>query len=303
MNRKTLIVLLGPTGVGKTDLSIQLAEHFACSIISSDSRQIFKELKIGTAPPDKSQLSRVKHYFIGSKSIEESYNAGQYEQDVIRLLDELFKQQNIVLLVGGSMMYIDAVCKGLDDIPSVSAAIRKQVQDLYEQEGLEGVCKKLLELDPNHYLQVDLKNKQRVMHAVEVSLMLGTPYSDALKGESKKRAFEIIKIGVNLPREALYKRIDSRVDMMIVNGLLEEARTLHPFKQYNALNTVGYKELFDYFEDKCSLEFAIQMIKQNSRRYAKRQLTWFNADKDIQWFTANQYDDILEYLKEKGCSN
>ena len=299
MNQKTLIVLVGPTGVGKTDLSLRLAEYFKCPIISSDSRQIYKELKIGTAPPDKAQLARVKHYFIATKSITDSYNAGQYELDVIELLGELFKQQNVVMLVGGSMMYIDAVCKGLDDIPSISPEIRNQVIELYNKDGLEGVQKRLLVLDPKHYQKIDLNNKQRVMHALEVCLTIGKPYSDILKAEDKKRAFDIVKIGVNLPREVLYKRINSRVDTMIVDGLIEEAKALHPFKHYNSLNTVGYKELFDYFDDKCSLDFAIQMIKQNSRRYAKRQLTWFNADKEIAWFSTNQIDEIIDYAKSK----
>lgn len=299
MNSKTLIVVVGPTGVGKTDLSIQLAQFFACPIISADSRQIYKELKIGTAPPDAAQLQKVPHYFIGTKSIVEPYSAGQYELDVIDLLDELFKQHSVVLLVGGSMMYIDAVCNGLDNIPTVSAQVRKEVIDLYEKGGLEAVQQKLKQLDPLHYQKVDLKNKQRVMHAVEVSLMLGSPYSQLLKTATKKRTFYSLKIGVNLPRELLYNRINLRVDAMIENGLIEEAKALHPFKHYNSLNTVGYKELFNYFDEKCSLEFAIQMIKQNSRRYAKRQLTWFNADKEIEWFNPNQFEELIDYIKKE----
>ncbi len=299
MNQKTLIVLTGPTGVGKTDCSIRLAEHFSCPIISSDSRQIYKELKIGTAPPDRTQLKRVKHYCIATKSIAESYNAGQYEHDVIALLDELFKEHDVVLLVGGSMMYIDAVCKGLDDIPAITPIVRASVKKLYEKEGLEGVSKRLCDLDPKHYQNVDLKNKQRVMHAVEVCLTLGSPYSDILTAKNKKRAFDIIKIGVNLPREILYERINARVDVMVKDGLVEEARSLHPFKDYNSLNTVGYKELFEYFEGKYTLDFALQMIKQNSRRYAKRQLTWFNADKDMEWFAPKQYDEIIDSIKRK----
>lgn len=299
MNSKTLIVVVGPTGVGKTELSIQLAQYFDCPIISADSRQIYKELKIGTAPPDAAQLQKVPHYFIGAKSIVEPYSAGQYELDVIDLLDELFKQHSVVLLVGGSMMYIDAVCNGLDNIPTVSAQVRKEVIDLYEKGGLEAVQQKLKQLDPQHYQKVDLKNKQRVMHAVEVSLMLGSPYSQLLKTATKKRTFYSLKIGVNLPRELLYNRINLRVDAMIENGLIEEAKALHPFKHYNSLNTVGYKELFNYFDEKCSLEFAIQMIKQNSRRYAKRQLTWFNADKEIEWFNPNQFEELIDYIKKE----
>ncbi len=299
MKKNTLIVLVGPTGVGKTDVSIQLARHFACPIVSADSRQMYRELSIGTAPPSTSQLAQVPHYFIANKSITEPYSAGQYELDVVSLLDELFKQHNVILLVGGSMMYIDAVCKGLDDVPTIAAEVRNRVLLEYEQRGLSGLCETLKELDPKHYQRVDVKNKQRVMHALEVCYALGRPYSDILTERKKQRPFNILKIGVNLPREVLYQRINTRVDQMLEMGLQEEVKGLYAFKDLNALNTVGYKEWFPYFEGNRSFETVAQLIKQNSRRYAKRQLTWFNADKEIAWFLPGQYEEINCYLKEK----
>jgi tRNA dimethylallyltransferase len=296
---KTLIVLVGPTGVGKTDVSLEIAEALNCPIISSDSRQMYREMKIGTALPDETQLSKVKHYFIATKSIHDSYNAGQYELDVLDLLDELFKEQDVVMLVGGSMMYIDAVCEGLDDIPTVSEEVRQQVVDLCEKEGLGAVRELLQKLDPVQYERVDLNNKQRVMHAVEVCLMLNRPYSEILTSSSKHRNFDILKIGVNLPREELYARINLRVDKMMQEGLLSEVRSLYPYKKLNALNTVGYKEIFNYLDGIWSYDYAVQMIKQNSRRYAKRQLTWFNRDTKITWFQPGQLNEMLAFLEEK----
>jgi len=299
VKRNRLIVLLGPTGVGKTELSLQLAETFNSSIISSDSRQIFKELKIGTAAPTQEQLDRVKHYFIGTKSITDYYSAGQYEVDVLQVLNELFTENSTQFLVGGSMLYIDAVCEGLDDLPTISTEVRTQVLSIWNESGIDGLRRKLQKLDPAYYQTIDINNKQRVMHAIEISLSTEKPYSELLKHEKKERPFDIIKIGLNLPREELYQRINQRVDIMIQDGLIQEAEALYPHKHLNALNTVGYKELFQYMDGNHSLDFAINMIKQNSRRYAKRQLTWFNADKEIQWFNPKQYVEISATLEKR----
>jgi len=299
VKRNRLIVLLGPTGVGKTELSLQLAETFNSSIISSDSRQIFKELKIGTAAPTQEQLDRVKHYFIGTKSITDYYSAGQYEVDVLQVLNELFTENSTQFLVGGSMLYIDAVCEGLDDLPTISTEVRTQVLSIWNESGIDGLRRKLQKLDHAYYQTIDINNKQRVMHAIEISLSTEKPYSELLKHEKKERPFDIIKIGLNLPREELYQRINQRVDIMIQDGLIQEAEALYPHKHLNALNTVGYKELFQYMDGNHSLDFAINMIKQNSRRYAKRQLTWFNADKEIQWFNPKQYVEISATLEKR----
>ncbi len=297
MKKTTLIVLLGPTGVGKTDLSSQLAQTFNCPIISCDSRQLYKELKIGTASPTDDQLQKIKHYFIGTKSITEKYSAGQFELDVLELLPQLFEKNPVQLMVGGSTLYINAVCNGLDDIPPVSEDIRSKVLKIYEDYGLEGLQKTLQKLDPTHYKTVDLNNKQRVAHAIEVSLSIGKPYSSMLQHKKRERPFEIIKIGLNLPREILYDRINQRVDLMIQNGLVEEATNLYPYRSLNALNTVGYKEIFNYLEGKSDLSTAIELIKQNSRRYAKRQLTWFNADKSILWFQPFDGEEIIQTIR------
>lgn len=294
--KKTLLVVLGPTGVGKTEISLKLAEHFRCPIISSDSRQFYRELKIGTAAPTQSELQRVEHHFVGSHSIHDEYNAGQFELDVIHLLDQLFKKNNIVMLVGGSMMYIDAVCNGIDKIPTVDAATRSFWKQEYEHKGLEYIQQKLKEMDPFHYQEVDLQNPKRVLHALEICTIIGKPYSELRTGTTKQRPFEIVKIGLNRPRPELYERINERVLVMIKNGLLEEAALYYEFKQLNTLNTVGYKELFNYFDQTWSLEFAINMIQQDSRRYAKKQLSWFNRDAAIKWFHPEEEIEIMTYL-------
>ena len=295
---KTLLVILGPTGVGKTNISLRLAEHFDCPIISSDSRQFYRELKIGTAAPTETELQRVKHYFIGSHSIFDEYNAGQYEQDTITLLDKLFKEKDVVMLVGGSMMYIDAVCNGMDDIPTVDAVTREFWLSQFSNKGLEFIQNELKQLDPKHFQQVDIQNPKRILHALEICSMTGKPYSDLRTGERKKRNFNIVKIGLNRPRPELYERINNRVDEMITDGLLKEAEQFYPHKNLNTLNTVGYKEIYEYMDGNWSLDFAINMIKQDSRRYAKRQLTWFNRDKEIKWFTPDNEEDILKCIAE-----
>jgi tRNA dimethylallyltransferase len=295
----TLIVVCGPTASGKTKLAIQLAKHFSAEIISADSRQIYKELKIGSAPPSEAQLKEVKHHFIASRSLDEDYNAGAYEKDVLTLLDELFQKNKFAILVGGSGLYIDAVCNGFDKVPSSFSEIRKQLQDLYEAEGIEQLQNKLKELDPDYYTKIDLSNPQRLMRALEVCIGTGRPYSLLREGKKNTRDFRIIKIGLELPRDVLYKRIDARVDEMMKAGLLDEAKNLISKKELNALQTVGYKELFDYFENKTSLDEAVDLIKRNSRRYAKRQLTWFRRDKEIQWFSPDQTEEIVHSISTK----
>jgi tRNA dimethylallyltransferase len=292
----TLIVVCGPTASGKTKLAIQLAKHFSAEIISADSRQVYKELKIGSAPPSQAELKEVKHHFIASRNLDEDYNAGAFEKDVLQLLDKLFQKNKFAILVGGSGLYIDAVCSGFDKVPSSFPEIRKQLQDLYEAKGIEQLQNKLKELDPDYYTKIDLSNPQRLMRALEVCIGTGKPYSLLREGKKNPRDFRIIKIGLELPRELLYQRIDARVDEMIKTGLLKEAKNLISKKELNALQTVGYKELFDYFENKTSLDEAIDLIKRNSRRYAKRQLTWFRRDKEIQWFSPDDVNRIIQFI-------
>ena len=303
MNTKpTLLVLLGPTGVGKTSISLQLAQYFACPVVSCDSRQIYRELKIGTAAPSKDQQAQAKHYFIGTHSIHDEYNAGQYELDTIQLLNDLFKHHQFVLLVGGSMMYIDAVCNGMDNIPTVDAVTRAFWQAKYAECGLEYIQNELKRLDPVHYQEVDILNPKRVIHALEICSMTGKPYSDFRTGQHKERSFNILKIGLNRPRPELYERINSRVDEMMREGLLEEAEQFFPFKKLNTLNTVGYKEIYQYMDGHITLDFAVNLIKQDSRRYAKRQMTWFNRDKEINWFHPEENNQIVEFIIQRTAS-
>ncbi len=293
---KVLVVLLGPTGVGKTEISLRMAEHFGCPIVSSDSRQFYRELKIGTAAPTEFQLRRVKHYFIGSHSIHDEYNAGQYELDVMQLLDELFRQNDVVMLVGGSMMYIDAVCNGIDDMPNIDNETREFWRQQYAENGLEYIQNELKRLDPKHYGEVDLQNYKRVLHALEICSITGKPFSDIRTGIRKERPFNIVKIGLNRPRSELYERINSRVDEMMAEGLLEEARQFYEFRYLHTLKTVGYKELYEYLDGNWPLDFAVNMIRQDSRRYAKRQMTWFNRDKEIHWFHPDMDNAIFDYI-------
>lgn len=294
---KTLIVLLGPTGVGKTDLSIRLARHFHTSILSCDSRQIYKEMRIGTAVPSDEQLATVPHYFIQTLSVRDYYNSWQFEVDALAKIRELFESQKVVLMTGGSMLYIDAVCKGIDDIPTIAPELRAELTEIYEREGIEAIRLMLKELDPVFYEQVDLNNGKRVLHAVEVCRMAGVPYSSLRTNTPKDRGFRIICIGLNREREELYGRIDQRVDLMLEEGLEDEARQLWPLRHLNALNTVGYKELFDYFEGKTDYAEAVRLIKRNSRRYARKQLSWFRRDDDIRWFHPDDYEGIVEAIR------
>lgn len=295
----TLTVLIGPTGVGKTELSLRIAEHFKTHIISSDSRQLYANLKIGTAAPTPEQLRRVPHHFVGTLQLTDYYSAAQYESEVLAVLDDLFKQHNVVLLTGGSMMYVDAICKGIDDIPTVDAETRELMLQRYEQEGLEQMCAELKLLDPEYYKTVDLKNPKRVIHALEICYITGKTYTSFRTQQKKERPFHIIKIGLARDRAELYERINRRVDLMMEEGLLEEAKAVYPYRHLNSLNTVGYKEIFKYLDGEWELPFAIEKIKQNSRIYSRKQMTWFKRDKDILWFHPDQEEEILACLHSK----
>ena len=294
----TLIVVTGPTAVGKTALCIDIAQQYGIPIINADSRQIYRELRIGTATPTEEQLKTVKHYFVGSIGIDDYYNASMYEQDVLALLDEQFKTSPIQLLSGGSMMYIDAVCNGIDDIPTVRDDIREKMKKRYKEEGLEALCEDLRRLDPEHYEVVDRKNHRRVIHALEICYQTGRTYTSFRTQEKKARPFQIVKIGLNRDREELYNRINQRVDMMMEEGLLEEAKSLYNKRNNNALNTVGYKEMFDYLDGVWSLDEAVERMKGNTRRYARKQLTWFKRDENMRWFHPQQKEEILKYIAQ-----
>lgn len=294
----SLITLLGPTGVGKTELSLKVAERFGSPIISSDSRQLYCDLPIGTAAPTPEQQARVKHYFVGTLKLTDYYSASQFETDVLALLAQLHTTTPHVVMTGGSMMYIDAVCKGIDDIPTVTPEIREAIYQQYAQEGLVPILEELKAADPQHYEEVDRQNYKRVIHAVEICRMTGKPYSSFRTNTIKSRPFRIIKIGLTRDREELYDRINRRVDMMMEEGLLEEARRVYPFRTLNALNTVGYKELFNYFSGEWTLDLAIEKIKRNSRVYARKQMTWFKHDPEIHWFHPEEEDKIFQFLTQ-----
>lgn len=294
----TLIVITGPTAVGKTALCIDIAGHYGIPIINADSRQIYKELRIGTATPTAEQLSAVRHYFVGSISIDDYYNASMYEQDVLKLLEEQFRHSPVQLLTGGSMMYIDAVCNGIDDIPTIRDDIREEMRQRYQQEGLEALCEDLRRLDPAHYEVVDKKNHRRVIHALEICYQTGKTYTSFRTQETKRRPFQIVKIGLNRDRDELYDRINKRVDRMMEEGLLNEAKSLYDKRRNNALNTVGYKEMFAYLDGTWTLDEAVERIKGNTRRYARKQLTWFKRDEQMQWFHPEQKEHILKYISQ-----
>jgi tRNA dimethylallyltransferase len=295
----TLIVVLGPTGVGKSDISIQLAQHYQTDIISADSRQFFRELCIGTAVPPGEDLELVTHHFIQSKSIHDYYNVSDYETEAIQLMSYLFRVKNPLILTGGSMLYLDTICKGIDDIPSVDPDIRKEVIRWYEETGLEALRERLLQIDPEYYQIVDRNNPKRMLHAVEIYEMTGQPFTSFRKNTIKERSFRILKIGINQDREVLYHRINQRVERMIELGLVDEARAVYPFRNLNSLNTVGYKELFTYFDGDCTLAEAIDLIQRNTRKYARKQLTWFRGDPEIKWFEPEQMEEIISYIEQK----
>ena len=291
---KTLVVITGPTAVGKTALTIELAQHYGIPIINADSRQIYRELKIGTAAPSDEQLQQAPHLFVGTKSIDDYYNASMYEQEVLSYIKE--SSSPIELLSGGSMMYIDAVCNGIDDIPTVREDIREEMKRRYKEEGLEALCEELKQLDPEHYAIVDRQNYRRVIHALEICHQTGKTYTSFRTQQKKERPFHIIKIGLNRDREELYQRINQRVDQMMADGLLDEVKGLVEKRHTNALNTVGYKELFDYLDGRWPLEEAVERIKGNTRRYARKQLTWYKRDEDMHWFHPDDIQDILNYI-------
>ena len=296
---KTLLVLLGPTGVGKTDLSIGIAKAFGTEIISCDSRQIYKEMRIGTAVPSPGQLAAVRHHFIQMISVHDYYNSWQFEVQALERIRELFQEKEVVLMTGGSMLYIDAVCKGIDDIPTVTPEIRDALYMQFETEGLAPILAELKEADPVHYEEVDRNNYKRVIHAVEICRMTGKPYSSFRTNIKKERPFRIIKVGLNRDRDELCDRINQRVDLMMSEGLLEEARRAYPFRHLNSLNTVGYKELFNYFSGEWTLDLAVEKIKRNSRVYARKQMTWFKRDPEITWFHPDETEAIFTHLSQQ----
>lgn len=294
---KTLIVLTGPTAVGKTELCLRLASHFGIPVINADSRQIYREMRIGTAAPTDEQLRQARHYFVGQLQLDDYYSASLYEQQVISLLPELFRESDYALMAGGSMMYIDAVCNGIDDIPTVDDETRRVLKQRLADEGLESLVEELRRLDPEHYEIVDRQNPRRVLHALEICHMTGRTYTSFRRNERRQRPFRIVKIALNRPREELYERINMRVDRMMADGLLDEARRLYPRRQLNALNTVGYKEMFAYLDGTWTLEEAVERMKGNTRRYARKQLTWFKKDPDVSWFAPGDYQQIINHLQ------
>lgn len=295
----SLVILLGPTGVGKTELSLSVAEHFGSPILSSDSRQLYKDLPIGTAAPTAGQMARVQHYMVGTLALTDYYSASSFEEEALALLARLHPTHPVVVMTGGSMMYIDAVTKGIDDIPTVTPEIRTSIYKQFEEEGLAPILAELKEADPKHYDEVDRQNYKRVIHAVEICRQSGRPYSSFRTNSRKKRPFRIIQVGLTRERDELYDRINRRVDQMMGDGFLEEARRVYPFRHLNSLNTVGYKELFNYISGEWTLDFAVEKIKRNSRVYARKQMTWFKRDTDIRWFHPDEEAAILAYINQQ----
>ena len=302
MSTKTLIVIVGPTGAGKTDLSISVAQHYACPIISTDSRQFYRGIPIGTAQPTEEELAAVEHHFIASHNLEDEFNCGAYEVAALQRLEELFQQHDVVVAVGGSGLYVKALTEGMDSLPEADPALRESLAQRLQTEGLEPLVEQLRELDPAFYEVVDRKNPARILRALEVCLTAGVPYSSLRTGKRAERGFNIIKIGTQMDRAVLYERIDRRVDLMIKAGLEQEARKVYPLRLLNSLQTVGYREMFDYFDGTITREQAIELIKRNSRRYAKRQITWFGRDEEIEWFLPSEREKILQYIDSKVCT-
>lgn len=297
---RRLIVIVGPTGSGKTDLSIRLARHYAAPILSMDSRQFYRGIPIGTAQPTKEQLEAAEHHLIASHELEDCLNCGSYEVLALEILEQLFAKHETVVAVGGSGLYVQALCEGMDDLPQADEELRQRLTERLQGEGLEALAAQLRELDPTYWEQVDRQNPARVLRALEVCLQTGRPYSELRTGTTRKRDFEIVKIGVDMPREVLYERIDRRVELMVEEGLIEEVRRVYPLRHLNSLQTVGYRELFRHFDGEVTLEEAIELIQRNSRRYAKRQLTWFRRDPQIHWFHPTQFDEILDCIENRS---
>ena len=294
-----MVILLGPTGVGKTELSLRIAEWLGTPILSADSRQLYRDLPIGTAAPTPEQLARVRHYFVGTLGLTDYYSASQFETDVLSLLPILYKEHDAVVMTGGSMMYIDAVTKGIDDIPTVRPDIREQVWADYHAKGLAPLLEELQKVDPAHYEEVDRNNYKRVVHAIEICRQTGLPYSSFRTRTRKERPFRILQIGLTRDREELCDRINRRVNQMMADGLLDEARRVYPFRELNSLNTVGYKELFQYFDGNWTLDEAVEKIKRNSRVYARKQMTWFKRDAEISWFHPSQEAEIRAFIQQQ----
>ena len=295
---KTLITLQGPTGVGKTELSLRLAEFFDTCILNADSRQVYRDIPIGTAAPTEAERQRVPHHFVGMLALDDYYSAAQYESDVLQLLnDEVFPQKDVAILSGGSMMYIDAVCKGIDDIPTIDAETREMMRERYEREGLEPLAEELRLLDPDYYAECDIRNPKRVVHALEICYMTGRTYTSFRVRRKAHRPFRIIKVGLQREREERYARINRRVDSMMQDGWLDEARRVLPFRHCNSLNTVGYKELFKYLDGEWELDFALEKIRRNTRVYSRKQMTWFRRDEEVRWFHPEDENGILDYLQ------
>lgn len=296
MHRNTLFILTGPTGVGKTQLALSIADALGSPVINADSRQLYRQIPIGTAAPTPEQLSRTHHYFVGTLNLDQYYSAAQYESDVLQLLPGLFATNHNLLLTGGSMLYIDAVCNGIDDIPTVDPDTRELLRQRLHNDGLDALCNELRLLDPDHYNRVDLRNSRRIVHALEICYMTGRPYSSFLNHKPKQRPFNIVKIALNLPRPRLFDRINRRVEQMIADGLETEAHSVYHLRHLNSLNTVGYKEMFDYFDGITDLPTAIQKIQRNTRVYAKKQLTWYKKQPDIAWFNPADTDQVFDYI-------
>ena len=301
MENKHLIVLSGPTASGKTATAIKLAKAFDAEILSADSRQFYKELSIGTAAPTAEELAQVKHHFVHNLSIEDKYDVADYEKDVLSYLKEYFKTKNVVVMTGGSGLFIDAVCNGLDEIPDISEDVRNRVTRMLELDGLEALQKEVEHVDPEYFQIVDRQNPRRLQRALEVYYQTGRPYSTFRQKNVAKRDFDIIKLAILWDRDKLIERINKRVDLMMEQGLLEEVKTVYPKRHLNSLNTVGYKELFDYLDGKCTLEQSVEQIKINTRQYAKRQMTWLRKNNDYQWFTIDETDEIIESCRDKAC--
>ncbi|WP_145856176.1 tRNA (adenosine(37)-N6)-dimethylallyltransferase MiaA [Pedobacter suwonensis] len=296
---KTLISVVGPTAIGKTALAIQLAQHFGTEIISADSRQFFREMAIGTAKPSAAELAAAKHHFIDSHSVSQLFSTGDFEVEGLKKLDEIFRKHDVAIMVGGSGLYVNALINGLDDMPDIDLSIREKLNKQFEEEGLSVIQNQLAEVDPEYFAKVDQQNPQRMIRGLEVYLSTGQKLSSMLSATKKERPFSIIKIGLNTDRAFLYDRINRRVDQMMADGLVEEVKLLIPFRKYNALNTVGYSELFDYLDGKIALEDAVAAIKQNTRRFAKRQLTWFRRDEEVTWFEPDQSKQIIDFAENK----
>ncbi len=297
--KNTLIVLPGPTGVGKTAFAVDLAERLKCDIISCDSRQFYREMKTGTAAPDEEQLARVKHHFIGFLSVTDYYSISLFERDVMALLPRLFESNPVAIMTGGSMLYMDAVCRGMDDIPDTDPAVRQKYLAMYSNEGIEGLRIALKMLDPSSYARIDLHNPRRILRALEITESTGTPYSSFLTAPVRQRDFRIIKAGLTRSRAELYRRIDARVEAMMEAGLEDEAASLREYRGLNALNTVGYRELFSWFDGEITRDQAVMLIKRNTRRYARKQLTWWNRDSEINWFDASEQEMINSWIDSR----